>query len=137
MMGDDGAALPDSIDTALRRLRKAPRAQAPALLAAFRDNPGMSRRRSRATGRLPAHEAVLAASHGAPPEDRAAINAVLRLLLTQHPEAVRVADPIGGEWLPLHRALKSGGVDEDVFPALIGVGLDNAADLCNTPDPEQ
>eukprot|EP00946_MAST-07B_sp_MAST-7B-sp1_P000585 g585.t1 len=139
--------IPDAIDTALRRLRKAPRAQAPALLSAFRDDPALSRQRSHATGRLPAHEVVLAVPNlnqsrgGTPPEDGALVLDLLRLLLVQAPETAHVPDPIGGGWFPLHRALKSGGVDDDVFPALLGLTaggpLDNAVDLCNTPDPEQ
>eukprot|EP00946_MAST-07B_sp_MAST-7B-sp1_P000553 g553.t1 len=148
MMGDVGcrrrardAPLPDAIDVSLRRLRRAPHENAKSLLTRLREDPELSRRRSGTTGRLPLHEAVLAVSRKTPPKDREPIVSVLRLLLDQFPEAANAPDPVGVGWYPLHRALKAGGVGEEVFSALLGLAnkpLDsgNQLELLNLPDPE-
>ena len=126
--------LPQDIDVALRRLRRNVFKVAVQLEEAFMSNPCLSMMVSDCTGRLPIHELVLAVSRNMCPREKERINRLIRLALEQNPEAAGVPDPLGG-WFPVHRALKGGGVEDELFPLLLPACSQES--LCNVEDPEE
>ena len=125
--------LPHHVDVALRRLRRGVAKVAGQLEEAFISNPELSEQVSDCTGRLPVHELVLAVSRDMCTIDKEVINGLIRLTLDQYPQGAGVPDPIGG-WFPIHRALKSGGVKDELYSKLLA---SSQTDLCNTEDPEK